>query len=95
MKSTETFVALAAAMLFVAMQHREKPWRARVRIAGTSGGIGYAVAPELAARFSFVGENTAMVLVTALIYAALDMVSSIIADRETIKAILTRKGGPR
>ncbi len=93
MNSLEKYVALAAAMFFVLLQHREKPWLVRTGIAGASGGMGYAVAPEAAAAFSWLGEVTAMVVITALIYAALDMVSGLIADRDAIKAIILRRGG--
>ena len=87
------YIVLITAMIFVLMQHKEKPWLARFAIAGSSGGMGYAVAPEIAASVSFLGEVTAMGLITALIYGALDMAMSLIADREAIKAIVQKRLG--
>lgn len=90
MKSIEYYIALGSAMLFVALQHKEKPWAARVAIAGISGGLGNAVSPELAARIVWMGEVTAMVAVTALIYAVLDTASALVADREVILDLVRR-----
>jgi len=96
MKTTEHYIALLAAMFFVAMQHKEKPWAARTGIAGASGGLGYAIAPEAANMAMWLGEVTAMVAITALIYGLLDTVAAIVADREAVKSIVAKslgKGG--
>lgn len=95
MKSTEHYIALAATMLLVALQHKEKPWLARLGIAGASGGLGFGVAPEVAASVSWLGEVTAMVGITALIYAVLDAVGALIADRDAIRTIFLRVGGKK
>lgn len=87
MKALDHYIALVAAMIFVALQHREKPWLARTLIAGGSGGIGYSLAPEIAPLFSWLGERMAMVLVTAFSYAAIDVSLAFFADRENIKDI--------
>lgn len=89
------YLALAAAMLFVIMQHKEKSWLSRVSIAGISGAIGYAVAHDLAAYLGR-SETIAVVLVTAFSYAALDTVGAILADRAAIKEFVRfRLGGGR
>lgn len=87
MKAFDHYIALAAAMIFVALQHREKPWLARTLIAGASGGVGYSLAPEVAQLGSWLGERMAMVMVTAFGYAALDVSLALISDRESIKDI--------
>ena len=94
-KSVDHYIALAAAMLIVAMQHKEKPWAARVTIAGASGGIGNSIAPEVAQMTAWLGEVSAMVVVTALIYGALDTIAALIADREVIKSIAWGRFGRR
>jgi hypothetical protein len=89
------YMALAAGMLFVVMQHKEKPWLSRVSIAGISGAIGYSVAADLAAYLGR-SETVAVVLVTAFSYAVLDTVGAILADRAAIKDIVrAHLGGGR
>jgi len=80
----EYYLALVSAMIFVVMQHKEKPWLARVGIAGASGGIAVGVAADLAAAISWMGETTAVTAVAALAYALLDLCMAILADRQTV-----------
>ncbi len=91
----EQLTALAAAMLFVALQHREKPWFTRVGIAGVSGGLGFSLHAEVAHVFAWLGPASAMAIVTALGYAILDFAASVIADRafllDVIKGTFGRK----
>jgi len=88
MKSTfDHYIALAAAMIIVALQHREKPWFARTLIAGASGGIGYSLAPEVAQIFTWMGERMAMVMITALGYGAIDVTLALLFDRDSIKEL--------
>ena len=93
LRPIEHYVALAGAMLFVVIQHKEKPALARVGIAGASGGMGFSVAPELASNVSFLGPTSAMILVVAFIYTVLDAVGAIIADRDTVKSIVKARFG--
>ncbi|WP_320178134.1 hypothetical protein [Roseovarius pacificus] len=96
MKTADHYIALAAAMIFVALQHREKPWLARTLIAGASGGIGYSLAPEVAQLAHWMGERMAMVMVTAFGYAALDVMLALLSDRDSIKELAAswlRRGG--
>ena len=93
MKTIDHYIALAAAMIFVALQHREKPYLARILIAGASGGIGYSLAPEVAQIASWLGERMAMVMVTAFGYAALDVALALFSDKDTIKEIVSRRLG--
>lgn len=93
-KPIEYWIALCAAMLFVIMQHKEKPFWARVAIAGVSGGIGYAVGPEIAASISWLGEAGAVIMTVGLGYGILDTALAIVSDRRTVAEILrSRLGG--
>lgn len=84
----EQLTALAAAMLFVALQHREKPWFSRVGIAGVSGGLGFSLHAEIAQAFAWLGPASAMAIVTAFGYAILDFAASVIADRAFLLDVL-------
>lgn len=95
MRDIDHFIALAGAMLLVAMQHKEKPWLARVAISGASGGIGFSVAPEVASATQWLGEMGAMVMITALVYGSLDTLLALIADREAIKTLALRRNRQR
>ena len=92
-KPFEYWIALIAAMLFVVMQHKEKPWYSRTAIAAVSGGVGFSQAPELA---SYLGRSellTVMIL-TAFGYLLLDAIGALIADRDWLKTVIkTRLGG--
>lgn len=90
MKTTDYYIALASAMLFVVLWHKEKPWWSRVAISGMSGGFGYTLSPELAPSVSFLGEATMVVLVTALSFVLLDTVTALVADREVILDLVRR-----
>ncbi len=92
MKPIEYYVALAASMLFVLTQHKEKTWLSRSAIAGSSGGIGYATAPDVA---MMVGrsEILAVVVITAFSYFLLDACGALLADREAIKEMVKRRLG--
>jgi hypothetical protein len=95
MKPVEHYIALVAAMVFVAMQHKEKSWAARILISGASGGLGYSWAPELARMTKWLGEIGAMVVVTGLFYAILDTALALIADRDAIKRLARSRIGGR
>lgn len=95
MKSTEHWMALIAAMVFVAMQHKEKPWLARIVIAGVSGALGYSLSPEVAQKITMLGPLGWTIVVTAFGYAALDVILSLISDRDAIRAAAMRWLGGR
>ncbi len=92
-KPFEYYVAVLSAMIFVAVQHKDKPWLARVVIAGMSGGIGYALAKDFAA-WTGRSEVLGAFLLTAFGYIVLDIVAAMLADRKLIReAIVKRLGG--
>lgn len=89
------WIALVAAMIFVAMQHREKPMLARAVIAGISGALGHTLSAEIAASLGVLGPLGWLVIVTAFGYAALDIGLALISDRESIKEVLRLRLGGR
>lgn len=91
-KPLEYWIALVVGMMIVVQQHREKPWLARVFIAAISGGIGYSAAPELAA-WAGRSETLAVMFLTAFGYALIDVATSIVADRATIREIIVKRLG--
>lgn len=95
-KPLEFYAALAAGVLFVIFQHKEKTWLARISIAGMSGLLAYSLAPEVAAYFGR-SENLAVLGLSAFSYALMDLVGAILADRETVMEFVRRRlrGGPK
>lgn len=91
-KPLEYYVAVASAMIFVALQHKDKPWWARTATAAVSGGVGYALAGEFAA-WTGRSEVLGAFLLTAFGYAALDLVVSVLADRKLVRAIIVKQFG--
>ena len=91
-KPFEYYLAVLAAMGFVVLQHRDKPWWARTAIAAISGAVGYALAADFA---SFTGRSEILgaFLLTAFSYVLLDLIGAVIADRKLIKDILQRRYG--
>jgi hypothetical protein len=89
------WIALVAAMVFVAMQHREKPMLARAVIAGISGALGHTLSGEIAETVGWLGPLGWLVVVTAFGYAALDIGLALVSDRESIKEVLKARLGGR
>lgn len=94
MRPFEHYLALLSAMIFVVLQHKEKPMLSRLVIAGVSGGMGSALATD-AAELTGRSEIIAVVVITAFSYLVLDAVGALISDREAIKEILVRRLGGR
>lgn len=93
-KPTEYFVAVGSAMVFVVLQHKDKPFLARVAIAAVSGGVGYALAADFAL-WTGRSEVLGAFLLTAFGFAALDLASSLLADRKFLKSLISKRmGGP-
>lgn len=89
-------IATVAAMIFVAMQHREKSPFVMTGIAGLSGGLGYTLAPELAEQWRMFGPMVWTVLITAFGYAVLDVALALLSDRQAVAEIVkSRLGGGR
>lgn len=90
-RSPETWAAVVAGVLYV---YRKSSGSRFVRVleAGMSGLIGYAVGPD-SATWAGVNEALATLLMTSMGYLGLDVVSSIVADRSTIRELVLRLMG--
>ena len=88
----EYWVALVTGALIVIERQKEKPWYSRIMLAGISAGIGSTVAPDLA-EWTGRSETIALMLSTAFGYLVLDVVLSLIADREFLKDLIRARIG--
>lgn len=88
-KPHEFWIALAAGLLIVFERHREKSLVSRMLISAISGGIGYSIAPDVAA---WVGrsETLAVMILTAFGYAIIDLTFALVADRDLARSVLRR-----
>lgn len=88
----EFWAGLVAAALYVFRKSESKSLWARVSEAGISGGLGFSLAPS-AAQWAGGSEAIAAVLLTALGYLGLDVLTSIVADRAVIREVIVRRLG--
>lgn len=88
----EFWVGVCAAALYVFRKSESKNFWMRLMEAGISGGLGFSLAPS-AARWAGGSETIAAVLITALGYLCLDVLTSIVADRAAIREIIMRRLG--
>lgn len=91
-KPLEYYIALAGAVLFVIMQHKEKPLLARGAIAGISGAFGFSLAPSFSHYFA-TPEILVMTALTAFGYVVMDTFGAILLDRQFILEIIKAKIG--
>lgn len=91
-RTPEVWIAIAAGTLYV-YRKSENPKRITSVIeAGISGMLGYAVGPD-ASKWVGVNDALGVLLVTALGYLALDVITSVVADRAVFKEIIIRRLG--
>lgn len=88
----EVWIALTAGAAYVFQKSAQRTMAGRVIEAGISGGIGYAVGPDAAA-WAGINGALAAILVSALGYLALDVLTSLVADRAMVKEIILRRLG--
>lgn len=96
-KPLEYWVAFLTAILIVFDRHREKGLLSGMLYAAISGGIGYSMAPDLAAWMGR-SEILAVMILTAFGYALIDVGMALISDRQRLvedirNIILRRMGG--
>jgi len=93
-KPVEFWIALAAASLYVFTRSSDKPLYSRLSMTAISAALGYSLAPDIAVMTGR-SELLAVVLITALIYLALDFASALMADRalliDTLRKLMVRK----
>lgn len=86
------WVALGATMLYVIGREKDQPWLTRSMKAVVSGGIAFALAPELAA-WTGRSETLAAVVITAFGPILLDVVGTAIGDPTLWRDILRKRLG--
>ena len=86
-KPIEFWIALAAAALFVYERSNDKPVFSRLILVAISAGLGYSLAPDMAA-WTGRSETLAAVILTTLGYLTLDFASALFADREFLKELI-------
>lgn len=91
-KPIEFWVALVSGMAWVARQSEAKGPVTRMVEAGMSGGIGYSLAPDLA-EWSGRSETLVVFTVSAFAFLVLDVLTSLVRDREAVKSILVKRLG--
>lgn len=93
-KPIEYYIALAGAVLFVVMQHKEKPIAARGMIAGISGAFGYSLAHPISV-LAGVPEILVMTALTAFGYVVMDTIGALLLDRKFFIELVKAKLGGR
>lgn len=93
-KPIEFWIALLTGALIVVERHKEAPLLRRIIIAAISSGIGYSLAPE-AAELTGRSEVLAVMILTAFGFLAMDVATSLIADREFLKEMIRERFGKR
>ena len=88
----EVWIAIGAGAAYVFQKSAQRTMAGRVIEAGISGGLGYAVGPDAAA---WAGINPALsaILVSALGYLTLDVLTSLVAERQVVRDIIMRMLG--
>lgn len=93
--AAEAFIALAGAMIFVWLRHKEHKQSIRLLISGASGMAGYSMASDLALMVSWIGERSAMFLICVSAYAIIDTALAIVADKGAILEIVKARAGKK
>lgn len=91
-RSPEVWIALMAGALYVYRKSPHPSRTSRVIEAGISGMIGYSIGPD-AAVWAGVNDALAVILLSSLGYLGLDVLTSIVADRATLREIIIRRLG--
>lgn len=86
-KPLEYWIALVTGMLIVIERNRTKPALTRVLIAAISGGIGHSLSADFAAWMGR-SETLAVMILTATGYLLMDILLSLVSDREWVKGII-------
>lgn len=85
-------MALAAGVLYVYRKSPHPSRFSRMVEASISGMIGYSVG-DSAAEWAGVNEALSFLLITAVGYLALDVLTSIVADRRMLRDIIIKRLG--
>lgn len=91
-RSSEVWIALTAGVLYVYRKSEHPSRLSRAGEAGISGMLAYSLGPEVAAATD-ISPALVVILLAAAGYLALDVVTSLIADRAALREILIRRLG--
>lgn len=92
MKSLEFYIAVIGASLFVFEINKDKTFLSRFTITIASAGFGLSLAPEVS-KYVFGSVNLTALLITALGFLVLEVLSAIISDIDFIKKIIEKRTG--
>ena len=91
-KPIEFWVALMAAIAFVANRNKSEPFITRIVIAGISGGLGFSLSAEMSEWWGK-SEILVVILLTALGYIALEVLVAIVADKDLMIDFIRKQIG--
>lgn len=91
-RSPEVWIAIGAGILYVYRKSPHPSRASRMIEAGISGMLGYSTGPAAAA-WANVNDALAVVLITSLGYLALDVLTSVVADRAVLRDIIIKRLG--
>lgn len=86
-RTTEFWVALAAAAIYVYLNSKEKAMHYRILMVASSAGFGFSLSPDIAA-WAGIGETLAGVIVIVFGYVVIDLVTALVSDRGFVKEII-------
>ena len=89
-KTSEFWVALVSAALYVYLNSKEKVIAYRLIMVASSAGFGFSLSGD-AATFLGIGKSFAGVLIIVFSYLAIDLVTALISDRAFIKDIIKNR----
>ena len=86
-RSTEFWVALTAAAVYVYLNSKEKALHYRILMVASSAGFGFSLSIEVADKFG-IGTTLAGVVITVFGYLIVDLMTALVSDRTFIKEII-------
>lgn len=86
-RTTEFWVALGAAAIYVYLNSKEKAMHYRILMVASSAGFGFSLSPDVAA-WAGIGETFSGVIVIVFGYVVIDLVTALVSDRSFVKEII-------
>lgn len=86
-RTTEFWVALAAAAIYVFLNSKEKAVHYRILMVASSAGFGFSLAKDISLSLG-IGEALSAVVMTVFSYVIIDVLTALISDRAFVKGII-------
>lgn len=86
-RTTEFWVALLAAGIYVYLNSKEKAMHYRILMVASSAGFGFSLSQDVS-QFLGIGETLAGVIIIVFGYVIIDLVTALVSDRGFIKEII-------